>query len=86
VLLANRITINAEVQPNDMDIDYEVSPGDLVSLKEAIDKLENIGDYTDVLTAKTGQFIIARLESKTPGGFNTWDDFLAAAKENFSKN
>jgi hypothetical protein len=82
VLVAYEFTADSEFSPNDMDIDYAISPGDLVSLKSTVNDLTEVGQHTGLILSKTGQFLVARLESKT-GLYNTWEDFIQAAKNNF---
>lgn len=42
---------------------------------EAISKLQNVGDVTDIVRSSVGQFAVYRLEGKTEGQFNSWEDF-----------
>lgn len=51
--------------------------GDSVGLEdwESISKLQKPGDLTGVIKSSMGQFAVYRLESKTDGSFNGWEEF-----------
>lgn len=42
---------------------------------DAISKLQNSGDITDIVRSSLKQFVVYKLENKTNGSFNSWDDF-----------
>lgn len=58
--------------------------GELVSMEDKVATLNNVGDYTEVFAAKTGAFVIARLEAKTGGMFNSWKDMLNKTKDQYA--
>ena len=60
--------------------------GQLFSMDEKIATLKNVGDFTDVFSSKTGAFAIVRLESKTDGEFNSWQEMLESFKEEYAYN
>ena len=68
---------------NDIDVKYPASPGDIISMNEAVAKLNKVGEHTDVLVAKTGWFVIARLETKKGGEFGSYDEFLKHIKNKY---
>jgi hypothetical protein len=58
--------------------------GQLNNIDEKIATLKNVGDYTPVFASKTGEFVIIRLESKTNGTFNSWQDMLESFKRQYA--
>lgn len=64
---------------------YKTLPG-IVSTDSKIQKLHNKGDYTDVFVSKAGFIGILRLEDKTKGKYDTWDQFLEVYKNEYAKN
>jgi len=58
--------------------------GQLFSMDEKIATLKNVGDFTDVFSSKTGEFVIVRLESKTDGEFNSWQEMLESFKKQYA--
>lgn len=58
--------------------------GKLFNMDEKITTLKNVGDHTPVFASKTGEFAIVRLESKTKGEFNSWQDMLKYFKSKYA--
>ena len=58
--------------------------GDLYNMDDKIAELKNVGDYSDVFAAQTGEFAIIRLESKNNGEFNSWQEMLKSLKEKYA--
>lgn len=57
--------------------------GKLFGTANQIDSLRKVGDYTDVFAGKTGGFFIMRLDSKTSGSYDSWDDMLYKYKKQY---
>ena len=66
---------------NDLDVDYVANPGKLYTMESTANELNKVGDYIGVRATKISAFVIARLESKSPGAYKSWDDFLAKVKK-----
>src|SRR5680860_589372 len=58
--------------------------GQLYNMDEKMATLKDVGDFTDVFSAQTGEFAIVRLESKTDGKFNSWQEMLESFKKEYA--
>jgi hypothetical protein len=57
--------------------------GKLYDTDEKIAELKNVGDYTGVFASKIGAYAIIRLEGKSGGEHNSWEDFLDYYKKTY---
>ena len=71
---------------NDIEMEYEVSPGQIYSVAEKLKSLKEVGDYTDVFAGKNGIFTIMRLEGKSNGIYDSWDHVLEDSKATYIKD
>ncbi len=67
-------------------VDYGAPVKDLRNTNELIAKLTNPGDYTQPFASKSGAHMIVRLESKSGGSYNTWEEYLAKSRDKYYKN
>lgn len=71
----------------DLDgVDYGAPIKDLRNTNELIAQLTNPGDYTQPFASKSGAHMIVRLESKSGGSYNTWEEYLAKSRDKYYKN
>jgi len=70
---------------NDEETDYGSNPGQLFTMAEKIQGLKEVGDYTDVFGSKAGTFSILRLEDKSDGLFNSFEEMLEHIKDTYVK-
>lgn len=57
--------------------------GKLYDTDKKIAELKNVGDTTGVFASKMGRFMTIRLEKKSAGIYNSWDDFLSHYKNKY---
>jgi len=57
--------------------------GKLYSTNDKIAQLKKVGDTTDVFASKAGSHMIIRLEGKSKGTYNSWDEFLDHYKNEY---
>lgn len=50
--------------------------GDMVDTDQKVSELKKAGDYTNVFASENGAYMILRLESKTDGAYNSWEEYL----------
>jgi len=70
---------------DDTDTNYVVQPDNLVSTIEQVQSLKEIGDHTAVFASKAGVFTIIRLEEKSGGKFDSYEDFLEDIRTTYIK-
>lgn len=55
-----------------------------LTTNDKIDNLKNVGDYTDVFLSKSGAFMVIRLDKKTGGAYDSWNDLLSSYKKRYA--
>lgn len=62
---------------NDVETDQYgvVKVEDLKYTPPEFDRLKNVGEYTEMFTSRTGNYMIVRLEDKAERQYDTWDQF-----------
>jgi len=68
-----------------MDVSYDANPGQLFTMAEKIQSLKEVGDHTDVFASRIGNFAILRLEDKSGGLFNSYEEMLEHIKDTYVK-
>lgn len=70
---------------NDVDnLDYlRGDIGKVYKTTDRVNKLKNIGDHTGVFASKTGSLMVVRVENKTAGSYDSWEDFLEHYKNEY---
>lgn len=68
------------------DVDYGAPIKDLRNTNELIARLTNPGDYTQPFASKSGAHMIVRLEAKSGGNYNTWEEYLKKSRDKYYKN
>lgn len=67
------------------NVDYGTPVKDLKNTAQEINKLEKTGDHTGVFASKNGSYMIVRLENKTGGTYNSWQNLLDKYKAQYVK-
>lgn len=65
------------------NVEYGYPVKDLRNTVDEINKLQKEGDHTEVFASKSGNYMIARLEKKSGGIYQSWQDFVNNYKEQY---
>ncbi len=71
---------------SDKDVEAYAAIEGLTNTDEKIKELTDAGQFTEVFPSKAGFHAIIRLESKTEGSYNSWNDFLDEYVDKYARS